>query len=879
MTDYNAMFEVVKESIFETMFNYSSVALKSNVLLTILNNGIPVKGFIYNNVICALMPNSTSMFYVFLCSDQAVSNLVVTSSGWTTFEDLLNEYNVNADFISTTNQMIPKGMVYGKVAHTGETVFAIDAAVYQKFNMITETYLVIDADLVHNTNNRTVMSSVPSRNASISTMLGTISQHPANQFLGFVNGFAYLMNTFPTVGNPVTDYIELYHNGDTKFTFSIDLTHRNTYMDTAQSIYKDIIVIPSSLTDGGVCTFDAIELVVFSASGKGVVLPFLASNSVTQLTHASFSIGSYLIDAAFDKLGVTDGTLYVIVNDFGEDHTSVMNGCVTEQLYLLDDAHVLSAAMNSLNPKVSYWNANSLGSSIYAKYLTDMSELSTYNPGLISNQIKALGYYSFVKTLCQHNGEISGLGSGPVSSISIPIPPFWSDTGLQLILYNDGKKIPFSWYTSVVSGESLNVTFNIPVTLIYSFSVIQYDLIVSPSAVTSICTPSQDLRTVSIDKPSSGSVHVFIKTSTSVTGITTESFDGYVELTITSNRYFTVVITDTGYILSFKPYSYGNEFVITTDSLTIISAFPDIDLSSGNTLFYVPQCAVVGSNDKMNVLVAGDYDVYLNGRYMINGLDYCVNSILGSDNVTVGGYSIIIQNLKFLIADSTNLVEICRTNRTVLSSDAGYIVGGIIPRNSNNEAWIPGISRLYINGKLVPFEKVTQTTTNFVVDPSYWSNSNVYQFVNSISSDFYSAYLGYMDNGYFQGRVSINKYLTNGYVYNLPNPIVISDGGKIYSSYLNEIIGRIISGELVVNYINEDTDIVGQLAAYESLKRFDALFSGSNMIDKRFVDLFPSYLATLSISDINSYLYINRLVSIILGTDQNTDYHIVYTGS
>jgi len=874
--DYKDLFEIVKDTIFTDIYNYAEITLKNNIRLTILNNGIAVRGMLYNNVIAILLPDPLSSFYLFICSNQAISNLFIDAEGWTSLEDTLNLKKVNADLVTIDNQMIPKCMVYGRVTHSGNTILAIDSRVYKQLKAPTETYLIIDVDTTHSVGNRTVISSIPVINPNITTILNTVPNYPENQLLGFINGYAYRMDTFLTSGNPNKDYYELYHDADVKFTFAVDLTHRNTYMCTEQAIYKDIVVIPQNLTNGEAFTFDSIQLVVMSYSGKGVILPFIASNSISQLTHASFSVGSYLIDAAFDKLGVTDGLLYVIVSDYNKNNTNVLNGDITEQLYLLDDTKIMSALTNTLNPAVPYWTAESLGASVYAKYLVDMTELDTYDQSLFSKEIKCLGYYSFVNTICKHSGEIKDLGTADITNLTIAVPKFWSDTDVYPILYADGNKISSSRYTISRVGNDLEVTFSNPYVLNFSNSVIQYDIILNPKIVTYRCTASSSLQ--SIQKPKSGSLHVFVKTETNLLGLTTDMYIGYSEIPFSTGDYFSIIDHDTdSYILEFNQSSYGKEFIIMLDSVTTINSYPDVDISAGKSIFFVPNCPVIGVDNPVNILTPGSYDVYLNGKYLIDGFDYIVTPI--KNDTLIGGYAIVLQNLKFLNDTQTNTVEIIKTDRTILSTDIGYVVGGIIPRNVNNEAWIQGISKLFINGKLVPFDCVTKTNTHFEIDQRYWSNGYIYQFINSVSTDFYNAYLPYMDNSYFDGRRSISQYFTHGYSYTYPNPIIIDYGNKIFSSYLNEIINRIIAGEITINYINDDADIIQQLSAYEHLKEFDVIFSDANNIDKRFVDLYPGYLATLSITDLNHYMYIQRLVKIVLGPDAITDYKIVYTGN
>ena len=64
--DYEGLFEIVKDNIFETIYNYSQITLKDNILLTAINNGAPVIGMLYTNLIAIMMPDVVNTYYMFI---------------------------------------------------------------------------------------------------------------------------------------------------------------------------------------------------------------------------------------------------------------------------------------------------------------------------------------------------------------------------------------------------------------------------------------------------------------------------------------------------------------------------------------------------------------------------------------------------------------------------------------------------------------------------------------------------------------------------------------------------------------------------------------------------------------------------------------------
>jgi hypothetical protein len=872
MPDYKQMFQITKEKIFDDIFNYSDITLKNNIHLALMNNGKPVRSMLYSALLTIMMPDTTNTYYLYICENPIISNLLYSLKSWGNLEDVLNDKKVNIDLITSEHKMIPKRLVQCILDNGGMTIFAIDKNAFKKINGTNDVYITInvDTDLV---GDRTVISHIPGYNNNINTLMNTFDNSNVTRCIGFINGYVIRNDLFKTYGDLSADTYELYVDGNIQYSFIVDLANRKTYHSSEENLYKDIILIPRDLIQDNVCTYDTVSLIVRTYDGKGIFVPFLASTSVSQLTHTSMGISSFVIDAALDKLGVTSGELLVIVSNYSKTNKHVENGSLTEQLYTLEDDSVMTLLDGSGTYDVGYWLADSMEKRMYGKYLTEIEEMDEYDQGLISHQIECLGYYPFVKLLCTHNTDITNLES-PLNAITLKKPPFWKGVDLFPIFHLDGNKLSQDNYTITNTDEHVEVSFDTPVPVDFSWSVFNYEFILKPNDSTYKANPVAGDNLV-IPKRS-GNLHVFIKTDNTSINIDDSSHATYEELYVENNSYYSVVDYENQYIFTFKTTAQDNEFIFEWDSVTNINVYPNVDIEDGHTMFFIPYTKVVGSVESVSSLVDNDYEVYLNDRFMVKDIDYCINPLKYDDEIA--GFSIVVQNLKFLNDNGENKVDVFITNRKIITADTGYIVDGIIPRNTNNEAWIQGVSRLFINGKLVPFSSVTVTPTHFEIDSRYTSNGYVYHFVNSVSNDFYKAYESFMDSQYFTGRSEVSNYFTKDYTYNYPEQIIISYGNKIFSSYLNEIIRRIINNEITVRYVNNDQDILDQLSHLEYLKDFDVFLRDDNKVNLRFVDVYPGYLSQLTVDDFNRYLYIQRLVKILLGTDAITDHLTVYEG-
>lgn len=877
MADKKTIFDAIYRDIFDDIYNYSDITLKNNVKLAITNNGKPIRGMIYNNVLVTMMPDTTNSFYVFMCDDTHTSDLLRnTEDGWVDTESLLNDHQVNIDTITTNNRIIPKRLVYTKYSRCGRTIIAIDASVYRKYEVSAmDTYITINVD-TNIPNDRYMLSHIPGINDRFIEIITAHSMSLSHQVFGMVNGYCYRYDKFSNAGNPNSDYIELYIDRNISFEFSVDLADRNNYWSSEEQLYKDVFIIPRELTNGLAFTFDTITAIVRDRDGRGIILPYLASMSISTLTHTSFGISSYLIDAALDKLGVDDGIIYFKVANYGKTNILGNNGKVTELLYQKDDTYLLDALMNRLNQAVPGWAADELESSTYSKCLSEIAGLSTYNEDNISKQIQCLGYYEYMNRVCKHNGEIPTNGN-PITSVSIPLPMYWLNEDIHPILYIDGNKISDSRYIVTNNYNALNVEFNGTITPLFNDSVIAYSLILNERKTVYQILPDA-VNNNAIINIKRDRIRVYIHEDIEIFGLLSNATYGYREIDIDSLTYFTCSNTDDGIFVTFNANSFNREFIFMSDDIAVFH-HQTLDISAGNTIVYIPMVETTNTGVSVPVLIDGIYDVYLNDRYLVADIDYIVVKMTSPEDSDVfSGYQIVIQNLKFLSDTEPNKLEIYQMNRLQHRIDTGYIINNVIPKNVNNEAYIPGISRLFINGKLIPDSKVTIFDDRYEIDPYFCNNGDVYRFVIGISTDFYNSYVSNIDPIYFSDRADITNHLIHNYTQNIPDIIIVPFNHKIYSSYLNEVIRRILADEVFIQYINDDDDILAQIAQYNYMKAMDVIFKMPSSINTEYIDLYPSYLANIQTDDLNKYLFINRLVKIILQHDITTDGTVVYIG-
>lgn len=859
----------VKDDVLEDCVNYVSqyiyndteIQLKDNVKLIPLNFGKLCKGMVCNNVIYTNTPNRYKFYYMYIIPNKSLSSMV-SSDSWVTVTSLANDENIYMDLYTKEHKVIPKHLSYIKRTPEDELVIAIERSALDKLidgnNNTFDIYLTgsIDPDAP---DPRTVISISPgdiTGYSKVSSILNsTITKEKS---LLFIDGYCY-PNTHLSLANSSTDYIEVSTDKSLVHQEIYDLSDRNTYMSLTEGYYKDIILLDKDITDGKIFTYDTITVIVRDKiTKKGLILPFIDDNSISQLTTGGFGITSLLID---DKITVLEGTDFEIVImffDYKSGKSISRSSSHLDVLYMNDDTTISKAIRGDGSIGVDPWKAPRLESSLHLKYM-----MYPYTPsGNVDNDIaefvNTLGFDKFASVCCKSLGDVNFDESG---NRYISKPSWYAEKEVIPILYtSSGNKIPFSSYSYY--DEDDKVRINIDSSLFTNTDVISYRLITKKDPRYWYCDTTEE-KVYLIEALTEFSVYREVNVSTNNLGLSSNK--GYTK--IHYSEAFAIVTEGSTSRLAFLPELDDKYLIVETGCSVQFQFSVDID---DTDFVLTPRVQDLNTGSYFPLFV-NSFEVYLNGKRLTDGVEYKVVEV--TKGTVTKGLRICLQSVSYLSSTSANNIEVIKTNEVYINNSTGYLTDNYLPFKSGF-SYSENITEFTVSGSKVKNAKLN----NRLSSTEYISNTNrngsLVTVQTSIDKSFYDMFNSYETATTKDNKLQVDMFREDRYINTQTEVTLVSTPTKIFSIYLHEIINRILSRDIVLTSLDNDDLLLMELSPYDWIKEYDVLFD-DNHIDYRFVDVYPHVIRDLQSDDIELILVINRLVKLILAEDTETDYRTV----
>jgi hypothetical protein len=316
------------------------------------------------------------------------------------------------------------------------------------------------------------------------------------------------------------------------------------------------------------------------------------------------------------------------------------------------------------------------------------------------------------------------------------------------------------------------------------------------------------------------------------------------------------------YIIRFGLNSYGKTFVSVYNTYSYVR---EIDLSpyiDESKSFIIPLIkSDINQTTTFPILNYNNLYVYLNNKYLIEGIDYKTNIICHENHIV--SCDLIIQNLSYCNDDGPNILEIYVSTLKTHNKDIGYVIDNTLSHDSDIDIIIRGISVAHIDGYIET--DIGGVGTEVPLSSNYRNGAPF-----EISTDVPIEYETIIPSHIYEHDISIisniTKYLKQSEI-DIPQ-VILEHSHVIMSSYFNLILNGILNDEIKISYDPIVKNMVKQLKDYDYIKAYDLLFDNENRVDLKYIDIRPNY-TTLNIPDINKRNIILKLYEYIFTNDTN----------
>lgn len=856
----------LNEYLFNTVWNSVSDEYRVNLTLYPLRDTLQSNIVSLRRTVVGLPTTDTTYMTYYFPFALLEGSVTMAYNTWVNALDILNTGQTRLSLYDTNGRIIPASKIWillpegtdnaiVAIAKRGMTkclADGINSTVYLtafKDSNLTEKMTGYCYDL-----NGLTGTNLTNTVTSITKLITSCLAENANGVFLYINGYEYDATNYPTLQSG--DFVDVILDMNVFGQYTVTVDDNSTgYQSTLYNGYREILHCPKAINPTNIIfTHDSATLAVRNAeTGQGVYLHRQSDVSVKQITHNDISVDRQVLNALTTGLGASTVTVNVRIRKSPAPRTLQPDACFIEDLYLLDDATIISMLQGSGDSTMTFWGADYIENSSYITLMYSNSDV--LDPTRLATYVAALGYYQIAAVL---SGNIySGTYQDSVFVISKPL--VMQGTTTVPMVYINGRKVPQASITyRDISTTKMEIYLDTGYPASQGDSVLirlfnggsgaytRFSPLASGSSITMSRSDLVVYQEVAVETPAVG-----YKRQSSVT---------YVPVPQSSTTYQIFTNTDGTYAVTFMPAMFGNNYIIQPEIFMYFESY-DIDtmLADVDTLVFP---VYVGDNTGVDIpmLGQGSAEVYINGYQCVNGVDFIFNPLTSGNGTALT--DVIVTNRNLLKPNMTgNLVEVFIHSDVELSLDVGYAVNNLLYRNDRPSIWYSQVSNITVEGVQktdVSDNGMWLTSESAVANGALYQMSVIYpkQVV-----DLLSDYSGVSEQ---QRLLAIDTYMARN-VPQDPAIIPVSKQHEVYSPWLTAIINDMVNGKFsAANDPNLQTFLL-QFSAYDYLKDRDPTLSASNLIDRRFVAVSTSYANFAATTALNTII-IQKLIQNTLVT-------------
>lgn len=769
--------------------------------------------------------------------------------GWKRLDELLNTFNIQILLYDISGRTFPLSLAYARILDNGNFVLA--TRIYEGLSDFGNTDLWVRFYAGHFLQSAgyndsyvsSTKSAVMRNGADIVSMLTSyqkVAAKPGYTFC-YINGYPVTELTSENIN--VWDYVEFIHDGLVREVYRFKASSLPTYMSTLDKM-KKFLLHPPKRSEHIDYTND-LEVQIYKG-GVGRHYATHHNSSMRQLTHRDWAISTQrvqdMITEIDDWTDLSQLTVAVYIRRSGLEKPLVFENSRIHELYKLSDAKIVGA-MVGLNATLPIWQAANLEKSDYCRMMSARFEYITRDTAT-----KTFGYNAVSKAVADTTLPVVRGDGAPY--VRLPALLACDCTVFEY----DANRVLLGFYNHIPTNNDIYYCNNSNAVIVEAVVGQGGDrLSIDYDAADYVCAEGFNHRFFTeqiIDGKRTGKFE-------DVTGLAdyTVGEDGTVAWSIETDRRVPVIWKDDKFLCySFIENAYDGymEFSVQTVRSDTGQKIP------------VPAC-----------MVCTDVDVWMNGRPLIQGLDYFVD-----------WPKIVICNKEYMGANGEDrhyptITVRCRNQGTAVEAASyGYVINGILSDNNRFDVRDDKVVRIIGGGKLlsrsdVVFREDAAIGTSLLPNGTPYSiSSPLVPLRETVTGDTYA-----LRKAAREIDVSVENYLSAIY----PMPILSKDNPiekkhRLFSPFLNRIIHDLINSILIVEE-DPDTNYLSTqrleeiVTPYLYLLKYDPMLQG---VDLKYVEVHPhdgydvivlsplhySIVARLNERYLNDQVILNNLLNI-----------------
>lgn len=800
------------------------------------------------------LPTTDEAYYIFGISKSCFRNaLDVDPNIWISGTDLCNTYDILLHVFTEKGLMCSHGEVYLMMHENNEAyLMAVSKATLSKLcehKDSSKIYVTIykDSDIA----NKTTLYhyEVPSNDRNGTYRLSILQKlqdlNDPSRIILYVNG--YETEVADTAMLTYGDFVDIVHDTNIIGNYVVDLTVSSQYRvfsSVMDKMSKLLVHTPKAINPTNkvithnTCDFFVRRKYPKQYTNEGLYIQRTADISISQVTHQDYSIPMFIIDAYRDTLQTQDVTIRVIMRQHDKDNVLLRDKNYIDMLYTQDDEKIVDCIMGKIKNAPDFWKAENLEQSTYVNMMFDIPNIITTDN--MYTYVEGLGYYHTISLICQRvmTSYVTDLWGG---FLTYTKPYLFKGKPIYPVLYHNGQKIhsddllvtnsPDTGFSVTFVNGSYNIGDQIDVEMFIDGSKTIGDFTVTDTNRTLVVpyteyviyreTDISPMTVPGIDKKFTTGYEK-IKSLTGIANVTVD--------TVANKTTFVFGVNEIGktYIVQNKycVYAFKHDDIIRSQ------------IQNGSTI--VLDVASVSTTGRMlPIFEPQSIQLFLNGKYLIKDLDYCVADMKYGDNITMMK-QIVIQNKSYLGDGITDRLETIITAAEIEDSAFGFVKNSQIIHKENKKLalWFPNISTCHVEGKMEL--ELDNQSTHINLPANKYRQGAPYELTTNIPKvvkDFIDAF----HNNDDRERMELLNAYFHGIKYVITGTILLPYSHQIYSSYMNNIIHDIIVGKANISNDPDNVRMINQLKQYDYLKVYDVIFSPAAELDVTYVDLFETY--------------------------------------